>query len=195
MSGPSTTVNRENVLAGPGQLWRAIFSTSLVYPADTDIASPPGAGWTDVGGTSEGLTVTVNQTFFSKTVDQVADSLGEHLTERSVVAATSLAEGTLENLAFALNHDPALAVTTGAGFKKLELEAGQDAMRPVELAVIIDGWAPGGFKKRRVTVRRVNSMEAVGSAYQKDGQFFIPVSFRALYVDAVTSPVAYVDEL
>lgn len=195
MSGPSTTVVSTEVLSGPGQLWRAIWTPSLVYPAGVDVANPPGAPFVDAGATSGGLTITTNQSFFSMEIDQVPDSLGERLTQRSVVGATSMAQGTLENLAFALNHDPATSVTTGVGFKEFEMEAGQDAMRPVELAVIIDGWAPGGFKKRRVILRKLNSVESVASSYQKDGLFLIPVSFKALFVDSITSPVAWQDEV
>lgn len=199
MSGPNATVTQTNVLAGPGQIWYDL-ADAAVFPADTDVGTPLTGTWVDAGATDGGLTITVNQSFFSMMVDQVPDSLGERLTDRSVVAATNLAEGTLENLAIALNHDPATAVTTDPGtvpvWKKFELEAGQDAMRPVELAIVVDGWAPGDAQlRRRVILRRVNSIENVGSAWQKDGLYLIPASFKALYVDSTTSPVDWVDEL
>lgn len=199
MSGPNATVTRTNVLAGPGQLWYDTFAQA-VEPADTDIGSPLGDTWVDAGATDGGMTVTVNQNFFSMMVDQVPDSLGERLTDRSITVATNIAEGTLEALAIALNHDPATAITedtaTTPAWKKLDLEAGQDAMRPVELAIVVDGWAPGDAQlMRRVVLRRVNSVENVGSAWQKDGLYLIPVTFKALYVDSVTSPVSWTDEL
>lgn len=195
MAGPSSTVTRTNVLAGPGQLWYGVYPTAT-FPADTavNLGVAASAGWTDAGGTDGGLTVTTNQSFFDKRVDQIPDSLGKVMTERAVQVSTSLAEGTLENLALALNVDPA-DITSGAGFKKLSLVPGQAAMIPDEFSVIVDGWAPGTAKRRRALIRRVNSIENVESAYQKDGLWLIPVTFEALYVDSVTSPVAWVDEV
>jgi hypothetical protein len=94
-----------------------------------------------------------------------------------------------------LNHDPDQFVTDGAGFRKFTMKAGQDAMLPDELSVVVDGWAPGGDRKRRCLVHRCNSVENVESAYQKDGLWLYPVTFKALYVDASTSPVEWIDEI
>lgn len=196
MAGPSATVTPTNVLAGPGQLWWGIFGTA-VEPIDPTVT--PGVGFTDAGGTDGGLTVVVNQSFFTMRVDQLADAVGSRLTQREVRVQTNLAEGTLENLAIGLNHDPTTAVVDEVGppaFRHLELEAGQDVMRPQELVIIVDGWAPGLTQlKRRTIVRRVNSVENISAAWQKEGQWMIPVAFSALYVDATTSPVAWQDEV
>lgn len=199
MSGPNATVTRTNVLSGPGQIWYDTFAAA-VEPADADVGSPLTGTWVDAGATDGGLTITVNQSFFSMMVDQVPDSLGERLTDRSVTVATNFAEGTLEAMAVALNNDPAVAVTEDPTvppvFKSFEAEAGQDAMRPTELAIVVDGWAPGDAQlRRRVILRRVNSIENVGSAFTKDGLFLIPVTFKALYVDSTTPPWKVVDEL
>jgi len=43
--------------------------------------------------------------------------------------------------------------------------------------------------------RRVNSVEPVGSSFVKDGVTLIPVTFTALYIDNVTSPVLWKDEM
>jgi hypothetical protein len=196
MSGPRATVTRTNVLAGPAQLWHGQFGIATL-PDDADVADPllEADGWTDAGATDGGATQTVNQSFFAMRVDQVPDALGQRLTERDVQIATSLAEGTLRNLATALNHDPDEYITSGVGFQKLTLKAGQDAFLPDELSIILDGWAPGGAKRRRVLLHRCVSIENVESAYQKDGLWLYPVTFNALYVDAQTSPVEWIDEV
>lgn len=204
MATPNATVTRTNVLAGPGQLWYGIYGTA-VLPSDSDVdlalndIPSISGGWTDAGATSEGLTVVTNQSFFEMRVDQVPDKLGHRLTERDIAVNTNLAEGTFENLCLAFNVNPASAITSGAGWRKLQLVPGQAAMVPEELSVIVDGWAPsdadGTPRMRRVILPRVNSIENVEAGYMKDGLFVIPVSISALYVDANTSPVTWIDEV
>jgi hypothetical protein len=196
MAGPSTTITTTDILIGPGQLWWGLFP---LEPADADIGTPPGAGFADAGATSGGLTQTVAQTFFEAEVDQAVDAVARRLINRRITLATSMAEATLEKLAIALNHDPATAVETIVGppaAKKLELLVGQDAMRLTDLVIVVDGFAPsdGAAKMRRTIIRKCNSIESVGKAYQKDATTLIPVTFGALYVDATTSPVAWLDE-
>jgi hypothetical protein len=195
MAGPSTTITVTDILIGPAQLWWGLFP---LEPADADIGDPLGAGFTDAGATSGGLTQTVAQTFFEAEVDQAVDAVARRLISRRITLATSMAEATLENLAIGLNHDPATAVTTIVGppaAKKLELLVGQDAMRLTDLVIVMDGFAPGATPKmRRAIIRKCNSVESVGKAHQKDGTTLIPVTFGALYVDATTSPVAWLDE-
>lgn len=196
MSGPRAVVDRETILAGPAQLWWGRFGVAEI-PAPEDVAAPllPADGWTDAGATDGGVTLTNNQSFFRMGVDQVADAVGQRLTERDTQVGTSLAQGTLDNLAIALNHDPDEYITTGVGFKRLTLRAGQDAFIPNELSIVMDGWAPGGNRRRRVVLYRAVSIENVESAYQKDGLWLYPVSFNAMFVDSDTSPVEYVDEV
>lgn len=195
MAGPNATVTRTNVLAGPGALYSGL--TTATIPADTAVNAAPAvsAGWTDAGGTDDGLTVTVNQSFFEMRVDQIPDIVGRRLTERDVQVTTNLAEGTLENLAVALNDTVA---ASGAGFKKIDLVAGQAAMFPTYRSFLIDGWAPAttsASKRRRVVVRRALSIENVETAYKKDEQYLIPVTFGAEFVDSTTSPVTWIDEV
>lgn len=197
MPGPSATVTKNQVLFGPAQLWYDLASQA-VEPLDSAIGTPLGGTWVDAGGTDGGVTVTTNQSFFNVRVDQVPDVLKRGMTERDVMIATSLAEGTLENLAIAQNHDPAdiQDIVGPPAARKFELEAGQDAMRLVDLMIVLDGWAPGATSKmRRIIVRQCNSVENIASPYRKDGVWLIPVTFTALYIDSVTSPVAYVDEV
>jgi hypothetical protein len=191
MSGPSATVTKANVLAGPGALYWGLQAAT--NPADTAVNVTPqaSAGWTDAGATDGGLTVTWNQSFFEKRVDQVADVVGRVLTERDVQIQTNLAEGTLENLALALNNTTA---SSGSGYKKLALIPGQAAMIITPIKVIVDGWAPGTNKRRRFLARSVTSIGNVESSYKKDGMFFVPVTFSAEYVDPTTSPVDTIDE-
>ncbi|MCE7081162.1 hypothetical protein [Streptomyces sp. ST2-7A] len=196
MSGPKATVSRTEILAGPGQLWYGRFGVATL-PEPEDVGSPllPADGWTDAGATDGGLSQTVNQSMFAMRVDQVPDAVGQRVTERDIQVSTSLAQATLRNLAIALNHDPDEFITEGTGYKRLTLKPGQDAMLPDELTIVVGGWAPGGNLGRWAILHRVTSIENVESAWQKDGLHLIPVTFNALYVDSVTSPVEWVDEV
>lgn len=201
MSTPSAVVTKENVLAGPAALYVGTLNASgavVGAPAASAVNTAPAASaWRDVGGTSGGLQVITNQSFFVMRVDQLPDAVGRRLIERDVLIRTSMAEGTLLNLAMAMNVDPS-AITSGTGFQQYELPFGQAAMFPHEVPILADGWAPVDDnlpRRRRVIARRVVSIENIEAGYTKDGLFLIPVTFGAMFVDNSTSPVVYTDEV
>lgn len=200
MSTPSATVTATNVLAGPAAIYLGTLDASgqvVGAPAASAVNQAPAASaWTDLGGTDGGVTVLTNQSFFVMRVDQIPDSIGRRLTERDVLVRTNLAEGTLLNLARALNVAES-TVTTGTGYRQFELPFGQSAMFPTERCLLMDGWAPVSgnvARRRRVILRRVVSVENIESAYQKDGLWLTPVTFGAMYVNSTVSPVLFTDE-
>lgn len=200
MSTPNATVTRENVLAGPAAMYVGTLNASgavVGAPAASAVNTAPAASaWRDVGGTSGGLQVITNQSFFTMRVDQIPDSLGRRLIERDVLLRTSMAEGTLLNLMLAMNVDPD-ELDSGTGYQQYELPFGQPAMFPHEVPILCDGWAPvaaNAARRRRVIGRRCVSIENIEKGYVKDGLFLIPVTFGCMYVDSATSPVVYTDE-
>ena len=180
-------VTATNLTQGPGTLYTGDFGTT--EPADTDVASPPGAGWTDVGGTSDGVTLNVMQEFSELAVDQIVDVPGRRLTKRDMTIATNMAEPTLENLTIAMNGG---TVTTGSGFKALEPSSDTSSTQPTYKALLFDGFAPGGFQ-RRVILRKGLNTSNVEFAYKKDAQTFFAVSFNAHYVSSSIRPFKIVD--
>jgi len=180
-------VTATNLTQGPGTLYTGAFG--VAEPADTAVASPPGVGWTDVGGTSDGVTLNVNQEFSELTVDQIVDVPGRRLTKRDLSIRTNMAEPTLENLAIAMNGG---TTATGAGFKSLEPAYATSATQPTYKAILFDGYAPGGFQ-RRVILRKGLSTANVEAAYKKDSQTFFPVTFNAHYVSASIAPFKVID--
>lgn len=159
-------------------------------PLDAEVnATPAASGWTDVGGTSDGVKIEVDQTYKELEVDQVVDVPGRRLTKREMTLETNLAEPTLSNLALALN---ASAPATGAGYAYYEPPNDTSAATPTYSALIFDGIAPGGFK-RRVFARRVLNVKSVGTAYKKDDQTVFPVSFAAHFVSESIRPFRVVD--
>lgn len=189
-------VSASNLLVGPATLWTGAFGAT--EPADTAVAtalsSPP---WTDLGGTDGGVTVTAAREYYRLKVDQVVESPGRRLTELDVAVNTNLAEPTLENWQTAL-ADAAGPITTGGagatGYAAMDIGGpAEPGAEPTYLAVIMRGRAPQG-RRRLVIIRKALSIEEVESAYQKDDQTYVPVTFGAHWVSASIKSVHVVDE-
>lgn len=179
-----------NLVLGPGTLYHG--AEGATEPADTAVASAPDAeDWTDVGGTSDGVTLSIENEYTELTVDQIVDRVGSRLTSRTMTVATNLAEPTLENLSRVVNGGG--TVTTGTGFKKFEPANDTSATQPTYCALLFDGIAPGGGN-RRVIVRRALSTENVEFAYSKEDQTVFSVTFTAHFVNGSTAPFAIIDE-
>lgn len=188
-----TAVVASNLIAGPGDVYRGNFGAT--EPTDSSVATAPASGtWTDVGGTQEGVTLNIGQEFQELTVDQVIDRIESRRTSRSITIGTSLAEPTLENLAWVLNGG---VVATGTGFKTYTPEGGTSTTQPTYAALVFDGWAPmvaNAAKRRRIVARKILNIEGVEFAYTKDGQTLFPVSLQLHYVDSVTALFKITDQ-
>lgn len=184
-------VTASSLTMGPGTLYHGAFGAT--EPADTAVASAPnGAIWTDVGGTMDGVTLTINQEFAELTVDQIVDVAGRRLTKRDLTLATNLAEPTLENLSLVSNASATIA--TGSGFKSLEPSNDTSATQPTYKALLFDGIAPGGGN-RRVIGRKMLSTDNAEFAYTKDSQTVFTVTFSAHFVSSVIPPYKVIDEV
>lgn len=177
-----------NLVQGPATLYRAVFGAA--EPLDTAIAAVPAVGvWADLGGTDGGATLTIDQTYNELVVDQVVDIPEQRLVKRVVDLTVALAEPTLENLAAAMNIT---GPVTGAGVKSLEPTDDVSSTQPTYSAYLLDGWAPGGFR-RRIVMRKCLQVDKVGMSYKKDGQTLVPAKFVAHYISASIKPVRILD--
>lgn len=179
-------VTASNLVLGPATLYIAQFGAT--EPVDAVIA--PAVAWTDLGATTDGVTISIAPDFTEIVADQVVDRVGSRMTSRSITVATNLAEVTLDNLKTALT---AGTVTSGTGKKTFDLNVATSG-EPAYSALLIDGIAPGG-KKRRIIVRKALSTDNVEFAYAKDNQTVYSVTFTAHYVDATKAPVSVIDEV
>jgi hypothetical protein len=171
------SVTSTNLIQGPATVYTGIFGAT--EPA-TVATTPPGAGWTDVGGTKDGVELAVADDYAVLDVDQIVYEIARRRTKRVVTIKTSLAEATLANLALAIaNTAPATNVLTA--------DDGLAAFAPAYSAIIVDGIAPGGFR-RRITIRKTLPTDSVAMAYQKDGQTLVPVTWSAHWVSASIAP-------
>lgn len=177
------TVTSTNLIQGPATLWQGVFG--VAEPAA--VATAPGVGWVDLGGTSDGVELGIADDYSVLGVDQIIYEVERRRTNRVVTVKTNLAEATLANLALAINNSAAVASV-------LTADDGLAAFAPAYQAVLLDGIAPGGFR-RRIIVRKVLSTDAVGMAYKKDGQTLIPVTFTGHWVSASIKPFVITDAL
>lgn len=180
-------VKASNLVLGAATLYVGNFGA--VEPTDA-IVAPASPVWTDLGGTTDGVTITIAPEYTELVVDQVIDRVGSRLTSRSITISTNLAEATLENLKIALSGG---TITAAAGKKTFDLAIANNG-EPAYQALLIDGIAPDG-KKRRIIVRKALSTDSVEFAYSKDGQTVYSVTFTAHFVDNVKAPVSIVDEI
>jgi hypothetical protein len=184
-------VTTTNLIQGPGTLYTGAFGAT--EPLDTAVGDAPDSGvWTDVGGTTDGVQLSIMQEFSELAVDQIVDVPGRRLVKRDLSLTTNMAEPTLANLAAAMNLESS-SVTDGSGFKKLEPSSDTSATQPTYKALILDGFAPEQLT-RRVIVRKVLSTNNVDFAYQKDAQTVFSVTWSAHYVSSAVKPFAIVDE-
>jgi len=175
---------------GPGKLYTGAFGAA--EPADSAVNTAPAASaWTDVGGTVGGLTVEVAQTYTELEVDQIVDSVGRRLTKREFTVGTSLAEPTLANLSLILNGG---TTASGAGWASYDPLTSSSATQPTYIAVIVDGWAPGGAFNRRAVARKCLSTAKVDFLYAKDKQNVFAVTWNGHYVSPTVTPYRWVDQ-
>ena len=185
------SVTTTNLVQGPATLYSAAYGAT--EPADTAVNTTPAAStWTDVGGTQDGVKLTVDQSYTELEVDQVVDRVGSRLTKRDFTVETSMAEVTLSNLSLALNGGTS---ASGAGYASFEPSFASSATQPTYKALLFDGWAPGTSAfTRRVIVRKTLSTDAVEMGYTKDKQTLFGVKFSGHYVSASIAPIHVVDQ-
>lgn len=185
----SSVVTTANFIQGPATLYSGTYGAT--EPTDTAVNTTPAtSAWTDLGGTQGGVKFTLTLTYSELDCDQIVEVVGRRLTKREEMIETSLAEPTLENLAIALNNT---APTSGAGYKTLDLDAADSATQPTYRAFILDGYAPGSFR-RRVILRKGLSTSSPDQEWKKDGQTLIPTKFEGHYVSSSIKAVHLVDQ-
>jgi hypothetical protein len=183
------SVTSTNLIQGPATLYSGLFGAT--EPADSAINTTPAASaWTDMGGTQDGVKLSVNQTYSQLEVDQITLPVGSRLTKQEFTIETSLAEATLENLAVTLNGG---VTASGAGWKSLDPNVTSSATQPNYFACLLDGYAPNQFR-RRIIGRRMLNTDSTELAYTKDKQTLIPAKFSGHYVSGSITPFHIVDQ-
>jgi hypothetical protein len=194
------SANVVNLVQGPATVY--IGSFGATEPANAAVNSTPQASaWTDVGGTTDGCDISINQEYKELEVDQVVDIPGRRLVKRDMSVKTNLAEPTLQNLLYALNDVNGGSLgASGTGFSGYYEPAFTDsATQPTYRALLLHGWAPGAgasnqSKRRMVILRKVLSSDNVEFAYKKEDQTVFSVTWSVHYVSSAIAPFKIVDE-
>lgn len=182
-------VNTANLIQGPATLYSGAFSAT--EPTDAAVNTAPAASaWTDLGGTQDGVKLSVDQTYGELEVDQITLRVGSRLTKQDFTIETSLAEATLENLSLTLNGGTS---ASGAGWKSFDPNVTSSATQPNYFACLLDGYAPSQFR-RRVIGRKMLNTDSVEVAYTKDKQVLIPAKFAGHYVSNTVTPFHIIDQ-
>jgi hypothetical protein len=181
------------MIMGPATMYIGLFSgtDAAIIPAASAINDAPAASgnWEDVGGTTDGVNLTVAQTYTPLMCDQIVDTPESRLTAREITVSTNMAEATLQNLQHALNDGD---ITEGTQ-DTYDLAVNDSATQPTYRVLLIDGFAPSG-KRRRMIVRKVLNIGSTSVAYTKDGQTVFAVNFKAHYVSATVTPLTVIDD-
>lgn len=184
-----------NLTQGPGVLWYANFGTSV--PADSAVTSPPGAGWTDVGGTQGGIMAEIDNTYMEQVVDQIPIAIGGRLTKQAITITTELAETTLANLNLAMNG--LITITNQSGYTTTDLQTATSATQPQYSTLIVDGWAPttGTTEvscRRRLIIWKTLSQGKATFKYEMGANSVYSVAFSAYFVSGSVAPWHSVDQ-
>lgn len=184
-----------NLCQGPATLWWGAFGTS--EPADSAVSSPPGAGWTDVGGIADGTSVLfeVDLTYTDQGVDQLVDPVGARLTKRMIQITAALAETTLANLTLCTNQ--LMTTSVQSGYTTADPLTTSSATQPTYTALIIDGWAPtlstGAAARRRIILRKSLSNSKIALEYEKAKGSVYNTTWTGYWVSSSVAPYHVVD--
>lgn len=176
-----------NLVQGPAQLYYGAFGTAEPTDASaTVVAGPPGAGWTDVGGTEIGVSTNIDVTYVDLTVSQLLDPVGARATARMITVTTQLAEATVANLSLVMNQ--LTTSTVSASYTTLDPVTTTSATQPTYAALIVDGWGPtlasGAAARRRWVIRKVICKPKITELYDLEKQALYDVTFQAYWVSA-----------
>jgi hypothetical protein len=169
-----------NLIQGPATGRIAPFGATEPVAGATAATVAPAAAWVDFGGTTDGVTVNIEQEWSEMEVDQLVDTPESRLTKRGFTIETNMAEATLANLKIGLNG----GTLTAGEFEPADVNSSN---RPDYFAIMLDGAGEGGFGRRFIG-RKMLSVEGVEFAYEKEDQTVFAVTFRGHYVSPSIRP-------
>lgn len=160
------------IIAGPAQVF--IAATGTAFPA---VNATPGAGWSDLGMTEGGVSVSHTQTINSITTDQYTAPVKGVRSEEGMTVTFSLAELTLDKFAIALNNATVVSVAGPPATKEIPLYRGVPVARH---ALLVRGPSPYGPWNMQYQIPVVMQAEEPEVAFVKDDKSVLNVSWTTL---------------
>jgi hypothetical protein len=148
----------------------AVTTTNIIIGPCTSFK----VGNQDVGGTTGGVSIEKKRTFTDIEVDQYAGVIKKAIKQDTYTVKTTLAEATLQNLAYAWDA----AYNSGTSTLNMGVASGAN-LAPTEVTLTFIGPAPGG-KQRTFTINRAVSMGAATPTMDRNKETVYAVEFECL---------------
>lgn len=170
--------NWRNIIVGAAQMWVGASDTITEPPTGSSVSL---TGWTPVGFTQEGVELSYEPDYGDVEVDQLLDSARIFKQGMRVMANTTLAEATLENLLVVWGQS---GTVTG---NSVPIRGGSLGDAPVERSLLFVGPAPYAgteasptLQERVYHIRRAVQTESTSFALRRSEPTGLPASFRCL---------------
>lgn len=173
-------VNVSNIIVGEATIKLGTNANATTIAAMNNFA--------DIGATQNGLEISWEPDMVDIEIDQFGDAARVIQSKVKVMVKTTLAEGTLNNLATAWNYDSTtggsdiIANNDGANTKTFLF--GAQGVIPFEKGLVVTGTAPGSTASDTLTrtfyTKRAISMESSTIAMKRAEATMFTVGFRIL---------------
>ena len=174
------TVNVSNIIVGEATIKLGTNANATTIAAMNNFA--------DIGATQNGLEISWEPDMVDIEIDQFGDAAKVIQSKVKVMVKTTLAEGTLNNLATAWNYD---SETDGAdilvnndGVSSKTFLFGAQGVIPFEKGLVVTGTAPGSTASATLTrkfyTKRAISMESSSISMKRAEATMFAVGFRIL---------------
>jgi hypothetical protein len=174
------TVNVSNIIVGEATIKLGTNANATTIAAMNNFA--------DIGATQNGLEISWEPDMVDIEIDQFGDAAKVIQSKVKVMVKTTLAEGTLNNLATAWNYD---SETDGAdilvnndGVSSKTFLFGAQGVIPFEKGLVVTGTAPGSTASATLTrkfyTKRAISMESSTISMKRAEATMFAVGFRIL---------------
>lgn len=181
-------VTISQLIVGPADIYHKWYTDPALEPATP--LDPVPVGWTNLGGTLDGINLTIAQSFEPIVADQVVDVLFSVPNERSFNVETNLLQATLDSFKRVSNGG---LITSGLGFRKWEPQVDLVNEDVLYSSIIVRGRGADTGRKRDIIVRRTLVTDDVEFSYMKAGAQVLAMTQTAHYVSPSIAPFAIMD--
>ena len=173
-------VNVSNIIVGEATIKLGTNANATSIAAMNNFA--------DIGATQNGLEISWEPDMVDIEIDQFGDAAKVIQSKVKVMVKTTLAEGTLNNLATAWNYDSATGgadiIANNDGANSQTFLFGAQGVIPYEKALVVTGTAPGSTAASTLTrkfyTKRAISMESSTISMKRAEATMFTVGFRIL---------------